>query len=45
MENSRSEVWKEIKDGLGIALQIIMYTFIVMSTLFGAGYVYYTCCQ
>lgn len=45
MDNSRSEVWQEIKSGLGIVIQILIYSAIGMGLVLGVGYVYVTCCQ
>jgi hypothetical protein len=45
MTSNRSEVWQEIKSGLGIALNIMIYTIVGLGIIFGAGYVYLNCCQ
>ena len=45
MTDNRSEVWQEIKSGLVVPLQILIYTVIGLGFCFGVGYVYLSCCQ
>jgi len=45
MDNTRSETWEEIKNGLGVAFQILIYSFVGFALVLGVGYVYFTCCQ
>lgn len=45
MDNTRSEMWIELKDGLGVVVKIIIYSFLGVGLLAGVGYVYVACCQ
>ncbi len=45
MDDSRSEMWKEIKEGVVLVVKIMMYGIVGLGALFGAGYIYVTCFQ
>ncbi len=45
MNDTRSETWAEIKNGIGDALKILIYSLLGLGLFFGVAYIYVTCCQ
>lgn len=45
MDDSKREIWQEIRNGLSIAVKIISYSFISLGVITGVAYIYVTCCQ
>lgn len=45
MSDERSEMWSEIKGGLGVSLKIMAYTILGLGSTFAIGWAYVTCCQ
>ena len=45
MSNERSEMWREIKEGIGVSIKIMAYTILGLGTAFAIGCVYVACCQ
>lgn len=45
MEDNRSEMWREIKEGVILVSKIMLYGVLSLGALFGAGCIYVTCFQ
>ncbi len=45
MDDNRTEMWHEIKEGVFLVFKIMLYGIVGLGALFGVGYIYVTCFQ